>query len=66
MAYDLVVSSQRSPGIFFRGLLSSRTNLPRLEGGDVMHEHNIVHKCIDGRDASFIRVCGLMNFFSRN
>ena len=27
-----------------------------LEGGDVMHAHDIVSKRMDGRDASFIRV----------
>lgn len=33
--------------------------LRRLEGGDIMHAHNIVSKRMDGRDASFIRVCEL-------
>lgn len=30
--------------------------LRRLEGGDIMHAHDIVPKRMDGRDASFIRV----------
>ena len=30
--------------------------LRRLEGGDIMHAHNIISKCTDGRDVSFIRV----------
>ena len=30
--------------------------LRRLEGGDIMHAHEIVSKRMDGRDASFIRV----------
>ena len=33
--------------------------LRRLEGGDIMHAHNIVSKCRDSRDASFIRMCEL-------
>ena len=34
--------------------------LCRLEGGDIMHAHDIVSKCMDGQDASFIRVCDLV------
>jgi hypothetical protein len=30
--------------------------LRRLEGGDIMHAHDIVSKRMDGRDATFIRV----------
>jgi hypothetical protein len=30
--------------------------LHRLEGGDIMHAHDIVSKCMDGRDVSFICV----------
>jgi hypothetical protein len=30
--------------------------LRRLEGGDIMHAHDIVAQRMDGRDASFIRV----------
>ena len=30
--------------------------LRRLEGGDIMHAHDIVSRCADGRDVSFIRV----------
>ena len=30
--------------------------LRRLEGGDIMHVHKIISKCMDGRDASFIHV----------
>ena len=30
--------------------------LRRLEGGDIMHAHDIISKRRDGRDASFIRV----------
>ena len=33
--------------------------LCHLEGGDIMHMHDIVPKCMDGRDASFVRVCEL-------
>ena len=39
--------------------------LRRLEGGDIMHTHNIVPKRMDGRDASFIRVCGLLSNVSQ-
>ena len=34
--------------------------LCRLEGGDIMHAHDIVPKRMDGRDASFIRVRDLI------
>jgi hypothetical protein len=34
--------------------------LRRLEGGDIMHAHAIVPKRMDGRDASFVRVCELL------
>jgi len=38
--------------------------LRRLEGGDIMHAHDIVPKRMDGRDASFVRVCErLLNVF---
>ena len=37
--------------------------LRRLEGGDIMHAHNIVPKRMDGRDASFVRVCGLLYMY---
>ena len=38
--------------------------LRRLEGGDIMHAHDIVPKHMDGRDASFVRVCErLLNVF---
>jgi len=30
--------------------------LHRLEGGDIMHAYDIVSKCMDGQDASFIHV----------
>lgn len=43
--------------------------LRRLEGGDIMHAHNIVPKRVGGRDASFIRVCELLYmqmFFETN
>ncbi len=30
--------------------------LHRLEGGDIMHAHNIVAKCMDGQDASFVHM----------
>jgi hypothetical protein len=41
--------------------------LRRLEGGDIMHAHDIVLKRLDGRDASFVRVCELQyrQIFSR-
>ena len=34
--------------------------LHRLEGGDIMHAHNIVPKRMDSRDATFIHVCDLI------
>ena len=34
--------------------------LRRLEGGDIMHAHDIVSQRMDGRDASFIRVRDLV------
>jgi hypothetical protein len=30
--------------------------LRRLEGGDIMHAHDVVSKRMDGRDATFVRV----------
>jgi hypothetical protein len=30
-----------------------------LEGGDIMHAHDIISKCRDSQDASFICVCEL-------
>jgi hypothetical protein len=30
--------------------------LHHLEGRDIMHMHNIISKCTDGQDASFIHV----------
>jgi hypothetical protein len=35
--------------------------LRRLEGGDIMHADDIVPKRMDGRDASFVRVCELLS-----
>jgi hypothetical protein len=35
--------------------------LRRLEGGDIMHAHDIVPKRMDGRDASFVRVRELLS-----
>ena len=42
--------------------------LRRLEGGDIMHAHNIVPKCMDGRDASFVCMRELLSniFFETN
>ena len=37
--------------------------LRRLEGGDIMHAHDIVPKRMDGRDASFVRVRELLSIF---
>jgi hypothetical protein len=34
--------------------------LRRLEGGDIMHAYDIVPKCMDGRDASFVCVCEIL------
>jgi len=31
-----------------------------LEGGDIIHVHDIVPKHMDGRDTSFIHVCDLI------
>jgi hypothetical protein len=40
--------------------------LRRLEGGDIMHAHDIVRERMDGRDASFVRVRKLSsNVFSK-
>jgi ribulose 1,5-bisphosphate carboxylase large subunit-like protein len=36
--------------------------LRRLEGGDIMHAHDIVSKRVDGRDASFVRVRELLYY----
>jgi hypothetical protein len=55
------------------GVWSSKANViiysRRLEGGDIMHAHDIVPKRMDGRGASFIRVCELLYcqmFFEAN
>ena len=40
--------------------------LRRLEGGDIMHAHDIVSKRMDGRDASFVRVRELLSNIFRN
>jgi hypothetical protein len=40
--------------------------LRRLEGGDIMHADDIVPKRMDGRDASFVRVCKLLSNVFRN
>ena len=40
--------------------------LRRLDGGDIMHAHDIVPKRMDGRDASFVRVRGLLSNTFRN
>jgi len=32
-----------------------------LEGGDIMHVHDIVAKHMDSRDASFVHVCELFS-----
>jgi hypothetical protein len=32
-----------------------------LEGGDIMHADDIAPKCMDGQDASFVRVCELLS-----
>ncbi len=37
--------------------------LRHLEGGDIMHAHDIVPKRMDGRDASFVRVRELLSIF---
>jgi hypothetical protein len=39
--------------------------LRRLEGGDIMHAHDIVPKRMESRDASFIRVSGLLPYCKR-
>jgi hypothetical protein len=41
---------------FLPELVEQWGKLRRLEGGDIMHAHDIVSKRMDGRDASFIRV----------
>jgi hypothetical protein len=48
-------------------VLSSGGKLRRLEGGDIVHAHDIVPKRVDGQDASFVRVRELLSdFFFRN
>jgi len=41
---------------FLPELVEQWGKLRRLEGGDIMHTHDIVSKHMDSRDASFIRV----------
>ena len=43
-------------GKFLPKVVEQWGKLRRLEGGDIMHAVDIVSKCMDGRDASFIRV----------
>jgi hypothetical protein len=38
--------------------------LHHLEGGDIMHMHGIVSKCMDGQDASFIHMYELIVKYS--
>jgi len=38
--------------------------LCHLEGGDIMHTHEIVSKCMDGHNASFIHVRELIVKYS--
>lgn len=49
---------------FFPEAVEQRGKLRPLEGGDIMHAHGIVRIRIDGRDASFVRVCQSISIFS--
>jgi hypothetical protein len=48
--------SPRVAGKFLPEVVEQWGKLRRLEGGDIMHAHDIVSKRMDGRDASFLRV----------
>ena len=43
-------------GKFIPEVVEQWGKLRRLEGGDIMHAHDIVSNRMDGRDASFVRV----------
>ena len=43
-------------GKFLLEVVEQWGKLRRLEGGDIMHAHDIVSNRMDGRDASFVRV----------
>jgi len=43
-------------GKFILEVVEQWGKLYRLEGGDIMHVHDIVSNCMDGQDASFICV----------
>ena len=51
-------------GKFLPKVVEQWGKLRRLEGGDIMHAVDIVSKCVDGRDASFIRVRELIAKYS--
>ena len=48
--------SSRVAGKFLPEVVEQWGKLRRLEGGDIMHAHDIVSQRKDGRDASFVRV----------
>ena len=53
------------PGEFLPEDVEQWGKLRRLEGGDIMHAHDIVTKRMDGQDASFVRVCELLSMSFR-
>ena len=48
--------SPRVVGKFLPKVVEQWGKLRRLEGGDIMHAHEIVSERKDGQDASFVRV----------
>ena len=48
--------SSRVAGKFLLEVVEQWGKLRRLEGGDIMHAHDIVSQRKDGQDASFVRV----------
>jgi len=47
-------------GKFIPEVVEQWGKLHRLEGGDIMHMHDIVSNCMDGQDASFVHVYELI------
>ena len=57
------VSSQKLPGNLFQRLFSSEANCVASKGGDIIHAHDIIHKRVNCRDASLVRVRELLSMF---